>query len=248
MNTAELPVDPAHEWIQSTYDRTAQKYRAQDEEHICGSDYQRLAGVLREVTGSFEEKVRVMDLGCGTGRYFHCIENARELVGLDISQQMLDAARNPVRAEEVTARTVTLVQGDLFSAKFAPGHFDFIYCLGVFGNGCGLNARTCAKIWDWLAPGGMWMFDATDLSCLPPRMKVRKRVAAALYSRMPRAAKRWWVKRAGWPPFFGADLNLVRRNLQRRGFEIEWITSRRSQLPNGTGFKLEVLCWKPEQG
>jgi SAM-dependent methyltransferase len=248
VNTATLPVDPAHEWIQSTYDRTAQKYRAQDEEHICGSDYQRLASVLREVTTSFDSEIRVLDLGCGTGRYFHCIENARELVGLDLSQQMLDAARNPVRADEVTAREVTLVQGDLFSAKFPEGHFDFIYCLGVFGNGCGVDGRTCAKIREWLAPGGAWMFDATDISCLPAGMKIRKRVAAALYSRLPRSAKSWWMKRAGWPPFFGADLNSVRRTLQRGGFEIDWIASRRSQLPNGTGFKLEVLCRKPTQG
>jgi len=245
VNTAALPVDPAHEWIQSTYDRTAQKYRAQDEEHVCGSDYQRLSRALREVTASFDRRIRVLDLGCGTGRYFHCVENAKELVGLDISRQMLDAARNPVRGEEVTARDVRLVQGDLLSVKFAPGHFDFIYCLGVFGNGCGVEARTCAKIWDWLAAGGSWMFDATDVSCLPARMKIRKRVAAELYSRLPRSAKSWWMKRAGWPPFFGADLNAVRRTLQHAGFEIEWITSRRSQLPNGTGYKLEVLCRKP---
>jgi SAM-dependent methyltransferase len=173
------------------------------------------------------------------------VEKAKELVGLDISQQMLDAARNPVRSEEVSARKVTLVQGDLFSTKFPAGHFDFIYCLGVFGNGCGVNARACGKIWEWLAPGGFWMFDATDVSCLPARLKIRKQLAAGIYSALPRAAKNLWMKRAGWPPFFGAELNRVRRELQTRGFEIEWITSRRSQLPTGTGFKLEVLCRKP---
>jgi SAM-dependent methyltransferase len=248
VNTTALPVDPAHEWIQSTYDRTAQKYRAQDDEHICGSDYQRLSQALREVTSSFDREIRVLDLGCGTGRYFHCVQNARELVGLDISQQMLDAARNPVRGDEVSAGKVTLVQGDLFSANFPPAHFDFIYCLGVFGNGCGVDARSCARIKEWLSPGGMLMFDATDISCFPVRVKIRKRVAAALYSRLPRSAKSWWMRRAGWPPFFGADLNSVRRTLRRGGFEIEWITSQRSQLPNGAGFKLEVLCRKPGLG
>src|SRR4051812_2028119 len=244
VNAATLPVDPAQEWIQSTYDRTAQNYRAQDEEHICGRDYHYLSRTLREVTRSFDREIRVLDLGCGTGRYFHCIENAQELVGLDISQQMLDAARDPVRADEVTARKVTLVQGDLFSAEYPAGNFDFIYCVGVFGNGCAINARTCAKIMGWLAPDGACFFDATDVSCLPARLKIRKRVAAAVYSRLPRAAKSWWMKRAGWPPFFGVDINAVRRELQRGGFEIEWITSRRSQLPMGSGFKLEVLCSK----
>jgi ubiquinone/menaquinone biosynthesis C-methylase UbiE len=240
-----LPVDPAHEWLQNTYDRTAQDYRAQDEEHIGGRDYHHLSRVLREITSSFDREIRVLDLGCGTGRYFHCVENARELVGLDISQQMLDAARNPVRAEEMTAREVKLVQGDLLSAKFPDAHFDFIYCLGVFGNGCAINAATCARIWAWLAPGGMWLFDTTDVSFLPRPMRIRKKVAAEVYSALPRAAKNAWVKRSGWPPFFGSDLNSLRVNLQKAGFEIEWITSRRSQLPAGTGFKLEVLARKP---
>jgi len=248
VNAATLPIDPAHEWLQSTYDRTAQDYRAQDEEHIFGRDYRRLSAVLREVTSSFDREIRVLDLGCGTGRYFHCIENARELVGLDISQQMLDAARQPVRADEVSARKLTLAQGDLFSVNFPRGHFDFIYCLGVFGNGCAFNGQACKRIRKWLRAGGAWLFDAIDVSCLPIAARTRKRFAAALYSTVPRAVKRFWVKRSGWPPFFGSDLNAVRRQLQKSDFEIEWITSRRSQLPTGTGFKLEVLCRKPARG
>jgi SAM-dependent methyltransferase len=248
VNAAPMPTDPAQQWLQNTYDRTAHDYRAQDEEHICGHDYQHLSRVLREITSSFDREIRVLDLGCGTGRYFHCVENARELVGLDLSQQMLDAARNPVRGDEVSARAVTLVQGDLFSAKFPDLYFDFIYSLGVFGNGCGLTAATCARIWQWLSPGGAWLFDATDLASLPTAARVKRKLAANVYSALPRTAKTLWVKRTGWPPFFGSDLNAARSLLQKSGFEIEWVTSRRSQLPTGAGFKLEVLCRKPATG
>src|SRR5690242_4614502 len=101
INVAGLPIDPAHAWLQRTYDRTAQNYRAQDEEHISGQDYQHVSKTLREVSSSFGRQIRSLDLGCGTGRYFHCVQNARDLVGLDLSQQMLDAARHPVRGEEV---------------------------------------------------------------------------------------------------------------------------------------------------
>lgn len=239
-----LAIDPAHEWLQQTYDRTARDYRTQDEEHICGRDYEHVAQILREVCASFDRQIRVLDLGCGTGRYFHCVRNARELVGLDISQQMLDAARHPVRGEDVTARKVTLVQGDLFSAKFRDGEFNFIYCLGVFGNGIGITKEACAQIWRWLAPGGVWFFDATDTSLLPRGMRVRKNVAARVYSALPKSAKAAWVKRKGWPPFFVNDINTVRRRLQTAGFLTEWITSRRSHLPVGLGYKLEALCRK----
>jgi SAM-dependent methyltransferase len=237
-------LDPAHAWLQETYDRTALDYRAQDEEHICGRDYEHIATMLRDICASFGRQIRVLDLGCGTGRYFHCVRNARELVGLDISKQMLDAARDPVRAEDVTARKVTLLQGDLFSANFRDGEFDLIYCLGVFGNGCGITREACAQMWRWLAAGGAWLFDATDTSLLPRAARVRKNVAARVYSALPKTAKSAWVKRKGWPPFFASDINTVRRRLQSAGFLVEWITSRRSHLPEGLGYKLEVLCRK----
>ena len=231
VNVAALPVDPAHAWLQQTYDRTAQNYRAQDEEHISGRDYLHVSKILSEVSGSFDREIRALDLGCGTGRYFHCIKNARELVGLDISEQMLDAARNPVRRGEMSAREVTLMRGDLFSAEFPDAHFDFIYCLGVFGNGCAISNRACAKLRRWLAPGGVWFFDATDVSHLPTRVRMKKNLVARLYSALPHVAKIAWVKRSGWPPFFVNELSSVRERLQKTGFLTEWITLRRSQLP-----------------
>lgn len=240
-----LSADPAHAWLQQTYDRTARNYRTQDDEHICGRDYEHIAETLREICTSFDRPIRVLDLGCGTGRYFHCIKNARELVGLDISREMLNTARNPVRAQDVTAQKVTLIQGDLFSAKFADGEFDLIYCLGVFGNGCGITREGCAHIWRWLARDGVWFFDAIDTSMLARSVRFRKNVAARIYSTLPKSAKAAWVRQKGWPPFFANDIANVRARLQNAGFLLEWITSRRSYLPEGMGYKLEALCRKP---
>ena len=123
VNAATMLADPAQEWLQSTYDRTAHDYRAQDEEHICGHDYNHLSRLLREITSAFDREIRVLDLGCGTGRYFHCVENARELVGLDLSQQMLDAARNPVRGDEVSARATLWCQATTRGTGFGMRQF-----------------------------------------------------------------------------------------------------------------------------
>jgi ubiquinone/menaquinone biosynthesis C-methylase UbiE len=240
-----MAINPAHEWLQRTYDRTARDYRAQDEEHICGRDYEQIAKTLKDICASFDREIRVLDLGCGTGRYFHCVQNARELVGLDISQQMLNTARNPVLAEVITARKITLIQGELFSANFRDAEFDLIYCLGVFGNGCGITKAACAQIRRWLAPHGAWFFDAIDTSVWPLRVRLRKNIAARIYSTLPKAAQSAWVRRKGWPPFFGNDINRVRARLLKANLVTEWITSRRSYLPQGLGYKLEALCRRP---
>lgn len=238
-------IDPAHLCLQQVYDETAKKYRQQDEEHVSGDDYKHLSRVLENVSSSFGHEVDVLDLGCGTGRYFHCVRNVRRLVGLDISQEMLDAAKTPVKADQVSAREIVLMKSDLFSKKFAPGSFDFVYCLGVFGNGCQISKEACARVYDWLTPGGLWLFDATDVSELPLVFRIRKALAARVYSSLPVRLKAVWLKRSGWPPFFGTHSNEVRATLLSSGFAVEWITSRKSRLPGGHGFKVEVLCRKP---
>lgn len=238
-------IDPAHLRLREMYEETARKYRAQDEEHLGGADYRHLSRVLTDLSSSFRREINVLDLGCGTGRYFHCISNAKQLVGLDISPEMLEAARSPVRSDLITAREIVLFEGDLFSARFSAGSFDMIYCLGVFGNGCEISTKACAKIYDWLTPSGMWLFDAMDVSELRSLFRIRKILAARVYSLLPIRFKALWIKRSGWPPFFGANSNQVRATLLKSGFSVEWITSRRSRLPGGPGFKLEVLCRKP---
>lgn len=239
-------IDPAHLRLRNIYDETAQKYRQQDEEHISGDDYKHLSRLLKEVSMSFGRQIDVLDLGCGTGRYFHCLTNVRRLVGLDISQEMLEAAKTPVKRSQVTAGEIALIHGDLFSANLPRESFDFIYCLGVFGNGCEASKEVCAKIYECLKPGGLWLFDATDVWGMPLRFRLRKGLVSRIYSLFPRRLKQVWLNRSGWPPFFGHNAEMVRATLVARGFRIETIASRRSRLPTGDGYKLETLCRKPK--
>ena len=239
-------IDPAHLRLRNIYNETAEKYRQQDEEHISGDDYKHLSRLLHQTCMSFGRQIDVLDLGCGTGRYFHCLINVRRLIGLDISQEMLDAAKRPVKWNQVTASEIVLMQGDLFSANLPPNSFDFIYCLGVFGNGCEASREVCAKIYDCLRPGGLWFFDATDVWGMPRGFRLRKWLVSRIYTLLPRTLKQLWLNRSGWPPFFGHNTENVKATLTSQGFRIELITTRRSRLPKGDGYKLETLCRKPK--
>jgi ubiquinone/menaquinone biosynthesis C-methylase UbiE len=64
---------------------------------------------------------RILDLGCGTGRYLRlCAESPSWTVGLDISRKMLARAR-----ERIAGRTdIRLVHASVTSLPFIPGSFD----------------------------------------------------------------------------------------------------------------------------
>ncbi|MFO8060702.1 MAG: class I SAM-dependent methyltransferase [Bacillota bacterium] len=82
---------------------------------------------------------RVLDLGCGAGR--HCIELASrgiEVVGVDISQFMLDVAVARAQRSQVLER-VSFVRGDLNRigeiGDSDRGGFDVAICIGESGFG-----------------------------------------------------------------------------------------------------------------
>src|SRR4029453_11155404 len=74
----------------------AQSYRASDERGKTDESHTLKYNIIRELSSSFLHATNVLDLGCGTGRYFHCIKNARCLVGVDASWHMLEQAKAPV--------------------------------------------------------------------------------------------------------------------------------------------------------
>src|SRR5215471_10117664 len=107
-------------------------YRQDDEVAVLTEGHQRLNGVLRELSGSFGRDVSVLDLGCGTGRYFHCLQQVERLTAADISIHMLREARMPVRADRITCGRIDLVCADISRLPFAHESFDLIYSVGVF--------------------------------------------------------------------------------------------------------------------
>ncbi len=108
-----------------------------------------------------------MGAGCGTGRYFHCLESVERLVGLEISEDMLAAAQNPVRKEQITAARIEPRRENVYLSSFPPQSFHFIYSLGMFGHGCPVTVEVCNRFCQWLKAGGKLLFNVVDFSGLP---------------------------------------------------------------------------------
>jgi len=68
----------------------------------------------------------VLDVGCGMGRFAEVATRwGAHVVGVDLSLAAEVAARN------LSDRTATIFQADVFQLPFAPESFDYIYSIGV---------------------------------------------------------------------------------------------------------------------
>jgi SAM-dependent methyltransferase len=94
---------------------------------VYGPLRRRLALTLEEL-GSLSGK-RVLDVGCGPGRYaVSAAERGGEVVGIDLSPAMLQLARERARHRRVAGRC-TFVEAD-FDAYTPDGPFDVTLMLG----------------------------------------------------------------------------------------------------------------------
>jgi len=113
------------------------------------AEHAELLALLPDVRGR-----RVLDLGCGAGQLAHHLatQGAAEVVGVDLSERMLELARahwaHPsVRYQRAAIEEVT----------FAPARFDLVVsvlALHYVDDYRGLVAR----IAQWLSPGGIFVY------------------------------------------------------------------------------------------
>jgi len=83
--------------VKARYDQEySERYRESEKLGIHNEENKRMCRILKNISHSFGYKISVLDLGCGTGRYFHCLQNVERLTGIDISPHMLREALNPV--------------------------------------------------------------------------------------------------------------------------------------------------------
>lgn len=240
--------DVIAENLRARYKTIAARYRKDDEQDATGTDHKRHYEILGILSRSFNRPITVLDMGCGTGRYFHCLRNVQKLVGLDVCQEMLDEARNPVKAEELSIQDLELVNGSIFTASFAPTSFDLIYSIGVFGNGCGLTKELLKNVYRWLAPGGSFLFDAIDSSGLPRLLRVRKKLRTNVY-RLFQKRLPFLIKADHWPPLYIYSRSEIIALMESTGFFPLAVYSQECQLPLGRGAKLQCLGAKgPERG
>jgi SAM-dependent methyltransferase len=164
----------------------ARRYRAHDDQFESSEPCRRFADWLRDVCLSFTPPIDVLDLGCGTGRYFWALSGVRELVGIDASPAMLAEARNPYNADRITAATVTLVEGDLFGHEFASARFDLIYSIGVLAEHVPLDEAVVAHVSQWLRPNGRFAFTTVHPESPSIPQTLRRRVGRSLAAVAPR--------------------------------------------------------------
>ena len=135
----------------------AERYRAHDDTVNDSAPYRGFVAWLQRVCDRFQRPIDVLDLGCGTGRYFSALTCARTIVGIDASGEMLARARRPIGADRISAQ-VSLIHGDVFSHPFDTGSFDLVYSIGVLAEHAPLNADLIARVHRWLKSGGRFAF------------------------------------------------------------------------------------------
>src|SRR5688500_14770236 len=160
------------------------QYARRDRERYYELDavgsYQELVRWIGSVCDRFGHPIDVLDLGCGTGRYFWGLRNVNTLTGLDASEPMLAEAAQPTRAGEIRARHITLVKGDLATHQFRDGSFDFVYSIGVLAEHVALTRALVERVAGWLKPGGRFAFTTIDPQSPDVPATLPRRVATAM--------------------------------------------------------------------
>ena len=136
----------------------AEKYRAHDDTLADSVPYLGFVAWLQRICDQFRRPIDALELGCGTGRYFNALKGARSIVGIDASADMLALAKTPYRAESITAETITLIQGDIFSEPLSEAAFDLVYSIGVLAEHAPFNSEIADRVHRALRPEGRFAF------------------------------------------------------------------------------------------
>jgi len=233
--------------VRASYREVWPKYRQDDEVEVTTENHQHYSSILREISSSFDRPISVLDVGCGTGRYFHCLQNAGQLVGIDVSPDMLKAAESPVRESQITAEEIQLICDNIFLISFPPASFDFIYSVGMFGYGCPLTLALCNRFYDWLKPAGRLFFNVLDFRTLSRRRRIRKRLGRILYHLLPSQMKKRLDDRDHWLPFFGVTRKELQSLMRQSAFPRFAISSHICDSALWRGALLECSATKQDR-
>jgi SAM-dependent methyltransferase len=201
----------------------AERYRACDESIRPGQAAARLGEWLRAVCDRFHRPIDVLDLGCGTGRYFHAVANARRVVGIDASRAMLDRACHPAGNITTVPGWLTLVEGDFLTYDFQPGEFDLVYSIGVLAEHSPFDETVAVRVTRWLRPGGRFAFTTVHpgSSSVPRTLKRRVGGWVEPLARLGPGAVRRALRHRLMSAGLYADEERVREVLGAAGFVLE---------------------------
>ena len=234
----------AENYLKTGYAKQAAQYRQDGEIEVTTEHHRHLRGVLESLSASFDRPIRVLDAGCGTGRYFHCLRNTEELVGLDLCPEMLEAARTPVLAQDISARRVSLVCANIFETSFPYRAFDLIYSVGMFALGCPISVNILENFYQWLAPDGRLFFNVTDRDGIAWPKLLRRRVRDLVYRVGPRPVKQLLDARSSTPAHCALTRSELAALMRQSPFDRFRIISQPCHSPLWVGRHLECLAWK----
>jgi SAM-dependent methyltransferase len=137
----------------------ARRYREHDEAAQDGASIVRFSDWITGICDRFSGPIDVLDIGCGTGRYFHALRHVRRLTGIDVSRPMLDAASQPVGGM-AGVESLSLVEGDFLARDFGPAEFDLAYSIGVLAEHSPFDVEVASRVRRWLRPGARFAFTA----------------------------------------------------------------------------------------
>jgi ubiquinone/menaquinone biosynthesis C-methylase UbiE len=172
---------------ESNYSPTiAAAYREEDEAARHSVTHAGKCEIIRDVSQRFDRPIDILDLGCGTGRYFHCADNVNSLVGVDPSEHMLRQAREPVLGGN---RNVRLIRSTLHEIAFRPHSFDLVICVGVLGMWCPLDGFVLRRVASMLRLDGVVFLTANEST--PDHVTLKRRIATAIQPLLFGAARRY---------------------------------------------------------
>lgn len=105
-------------------------------------------------TPSMLKGKRVLDIGCGAGRFTEiALDAGAFVVALDYS-----SAVDACWANHGSCPNLNVIQGDIYHLPFAPNSFDFVYCLGVLQHTPDVR-KSFMALPNQLCPGGRLVLD-----------------------------------------------------------------------------------------
>ena len=127
--------------------KMSERYRVEDEDEFSTPILQRMCRMLGEISGEAVAFALYF-------HNFHCLQNVRKLVGVDLSPPMIAQAHNPAFSDQISADEIELICASMFDVELPAQGFDFVFAIGVFGDHVIFSPTLCDKIYAALRPNG----------------------------------------------------------------------------------------------
>lgn len=199
--------------------------------------------VNNELKSSFSNATTVLDIPCGTGRFFQFYKSNKisDVVGIDISTDMISYAKDVSTSLGLNCK---LFAGDITSIPLNDNSVDVIFCFRLFHllpfeiieSGIKELYRVSSKAVYVEVFSSSINGKPSTISDVESLSKVES-LKAKISARLFRAAR---IDQSGWLHIenFQSDINLIERRFLDCGFKISRVTFLNSRTSSAYVYKL----------